>query len=89
MNNKTLFSFLTLILILFNYSISTTGLIWTQTGILISNDGQTNDDFGQSVSMSENYAVIGSPKSQVGNNTEQGKVYLFQNNSSNWVQYRH
>ncbi|KAJ5079178.1 hypothetical protein M0811_14562 [Anaeramoeba ignava] len=54
---------------------------------LISNDGELNDNFGKSVSITQNYAVIGSPNSQVGNNPEQGKAYIFQKNGSNWVQY--
>ncbi|KAJ5076437.1 hypothetical protein M0811_06437 [Anaeramoeba ignava] len=64
------------------YIFQNNGTFWNQKEILIANDGETNDEFGSSVSISENYCLIGSPNSNFGDIFEQGKVYIFQNNGT-------
>ena len=58
---------------------------WEEQAKLTSSDGTENDWFGQSVGISENYAIIGA----WGNNDNgslSGAAYIFYNNSGNWQQ---
>ncbi|KAJ5075147.1 hypothetical protein M0811_07498 [Anaeramoeba ignava] len=57
---------------------------WNQIQILTANDEEENDWFGWSISISkdENILLIGAPRAKVGNNKEQGKVYIFQKNEN-------
>ncbi|KAJ5076434.1 hypothetical protein M0811_06434 [Anaeramoeba ignava] len=57
---------------------------WIQKQILIANDGKVGEIFGYSLDMKANYCVIGSPYSTVGNNSQQGKAYIYENNGTNW-----
>jgi len=59
---------------------------WVQEAQLIAADGAANDLFGYSVSISGNYIVVGAPEDQVGSNIEQGSVYVFVRNGTNWSQ---
>lgn len=47
--------------------------------------GDTGDNFGISVSISGNYAVVGAANDDVGVNAEQGSVSIYQNDGSSWV----
>jgi FG-GAP repeat len=51
---------------------------------VVASDGGT--DFGYSVSISGNYAIVGSYYKTVGANSAQGKAYIFNFNGSTWVQ---
>lgn len=44
-----------------------------------------NDNFGSSVSISGNYAIVGSPNDDVGANTDQGSACMYRYNGTNWV----
>ncbi|KAJ5073432.1 hypothetical protein M0811_08840 [Anaeramoeba ignava] len=68
------------------YIFQNNGTNWIQKQILIANDGQEYDNFGWSLSISQNYIVIGAPSAKVGDNSFQGKAYIFQNNGTNWIQ---
>jgi hypothetical protein len=57
------------------------GGVWTQQQRLIAADGAANDRFGNSVGISGETIVIGSPFDQVGKNLAQGSAYLFAPNS--------
>ena len=59
---------------------------WVQEAQLFAADGLANDLFGFSVSISGNYIVVGAPEDQVGANVEQGSVYVFVRNGTNWTQ---
>ncbi len=43
------------------------------------------DDFGNSVSISGNYAIVGAVSDEVGANANQGSASIFQWNGTNWV----
>ena len=58
---------------------------WSQQAKLIASDGTAEDWFGQSVSISGDYAVIGA-RSNEGNGSYSGSAYIFHFNGSNWVQ---
>ncbi len=62
------------------------GVTWTQQAKLIANDGATNDFFGNSVSLSGSYALIGSPGDDVGANANQGSAYVFLRSGVTWTQ---
>ncbi|KAJ5073444.1 hypothetical protein M0811_08561 [Anaeramoeba ignava] len=57
---------------------------WNQIQILTANDGKENDHFGESISIpnDENIFLISAPYAKVGDNEEQGKVYIFQKNQN-------
>jgi hypothetical protein len=60
--------------------------IWIEEQKLIASNGDTNDNFGLSVSISNDYAVIGSPFFDNGTATNQGTVYVFHRIGVNWIQ---
>jgi len=62
------------------------GTSWTQQAVLTAADATPGDEFGSSVSLSGNYALIGSPKKDVGANADQGKIYIFSRVGNNWIQ---
>ncbi len=57
--------------------------IWTRQARLTANDGSAGDYFGNSVSISYNYAIVGA----VGDDNNMGSAYLFRNNDGNWTWY--
>lgn len=55
--------------------------------MLTASDGAAGDNFGLSVSISGDYAIVGAPLKTVGGFTEAGKAYVFFKNASNvWNQ---
>ncbi|KAJ5077699.1 hypothetical protein M0811_05798 [Anaeramoeba ignava] len=63
---------------IYNYN----GSYWNENQILIASDGNSNDKFGDNVAISQNYIIIGAPFAQVGNNSEQGKAYIYNFNGN-------
>ncbi|KAJ5080139.1 hypothetical protein M0811_14156 [Anaeramoeba ignava] len=63
-------------------------LIWNEIEQILSNDGSTRDLFSYSISISENrkYLVVGAPFASANGKADQGKVYVFENNGTNWIQ---
>jgi hypothetical protein len=57
------------------------GTVWTQQAELISGDGATSDEFGYSVSVSGNTAIVGAPEK----NNYAGAAYAFVRNGSTWM----
>ncbi len=47
--------------------------------------GAAGDNFGESVSISGNLAIVGAPNDDVGTNADQGSVSIFQYDGSNWI----
>ena len=52
---------------------------------IFSNDGHDNDRFGKTVSVSGNYAIIGSPQADVELSIDEGVAYLYQNIGGAWI----
>ena len=50
---------------------------WNQLAKLTASDGITDDWFGNSVSISGNYSLVGAIGDDVGGNSNQGSVYFF------------
>jgi len=62
------------------------GSTWTQQAKLTASDGAAYDEFGSSVSISGNLALIGSPRGNNGANVDQGSAYVFVRSGSSWTQ---
>jgi hypothetical protein len=63
-----------------------TPLLWTQTQELTASDGTVSDEFGFSVAVSGNTAVVGAIQKTVGGNALQGAAYLFTWSGGRWTQ---
>lgn len=61
------------------------GSNWTEQDKLTAPDGVLGGDFGNSVSISGDYAVVGANGND-GLSESSGSAYLFQRNGSNWIQ---
>jgi len=53
---------------------------------ITASDGAPSDLFGSSVSIIGDYAIVGSPKDDIGANANQGSAYIFVRNGNNWTQ---
>ncbi len=62
------------------------GTTWAQQAKLTANDGAASDNFGWSVALSGNTALVGAPEDAVGANAEQGSAYIFVRNGTTWTQ---
>jgi hypothetical protein len=62
------------------------GGTWTLQAELIASDGASSDEFGTSVAISGNLAVVGAPQRMVGTNTQQGGAYVFVQSGVTWSQ---
>ncbi len=60
------------------------GTVWSEQAKLIATDGEDNDQFGWSVSISGDYAIIGADKDDVGVNGNQGSAYIFHRLGTVW-----
>ena len=58
---------------------------WVLVQKLIDATGAAGDDFGYSVAISGNYAIVGAYHDDVGANTNQGSASIFQFNGTSWV----
>ena len=67
------------------YIFNKTGNGWKQVARLAAKDSATGDYFGGSVSISGDYAIVGSANKKVGNNTAQGKAYVYRRSGSSWL----
>jgi len=61
------------------------GVGWVEVAKLTAADGEQGDEFGSSVALSVDYAVVGAPLHDVGLANE-GKAYVFGRNGSAWTQ---
>lgn len=61
------------------------GANWVQFAVLTDAAGAAGDNFGVSVSVSGNYAIVGSSGAAVGANDNQGAAFIYNFNGSNWV----
>jgi hypothetical protein len=67
------------------YIFQRSGSAWVQVAKLTANDGATEDHFGESVSISGDYAIVGSMyNDDLGGGS--GSAYIFQRSGSAWVQ---
>ncbi len=62
------------------------GGTWTQQTKLIASDGAANDNFGYSVAISGDYALVGAFQDDIGVNSDQGSAYVFVRSGAVWSQ---
>ncbi len=62
------------------------GTNWSQTTKLTASDRRERDNFGHSVSLSGDTALIGAYRDDFGSLTNFGSVYVFEFNGTNWAQ---
>ena len=55
-----------------------------ETAKLTASDGSSSDNFGQSVSISGDTAIVGMPYDDIGGYWDQGSVYMFQKPAEGW-----
>ncbi|MES2777476.1 MAG: FG-GAP repeat protein [Bacteroidota bacterium] len=59
---------------------------WSQMQKLVANDGASGDNFGAGLGIDSNYLMIGAHSDDVGENLDQGSVYIFKLENGSWVQ---
>jgi len=62
------------------------GTTWSQQAKLIAADGAAHDEFGVSVAVSGDTAVVGAYYDDVGANADQGSAYVFARSGTTWSQ---
>jgi MYXO-CTERM domain-containing protein len=62
------------------------GTSWTQLTKLTAGEGSANDNFGFSVSLSGDTALVGVYRDDVGTNVDQGSAYVFVRSGTAWRQ---
>ena len=67
------------------YLFKRSGTSWTQEAKLFPSDGATGDFFGQSVSISGDYVVVGANKDD-DNGDQSGSAYIFKRSGTSWAQ---
>jgi len=68
------------------YIFKRSGTSWTQEAKLIASDGAAGDYFGDSVSISGDYAIAGAPGDDNGNGADAGAAYIFKRSGTSWKQ---
>jgi hypothetical protein len=59
---------------------------WNLEAKLLASDGAAYDEFGYSVSISGDYAIIGAAYDDNGNGDDAGAAYIFKRSGTNWTQ---
>jgi len=62
------------------------GMVWNQTEKLLANNGQANDQFGYSVSLMGDTALVGARNDVNSNGALAGSVYVFDHGGNGWTQ---
>ncbi len=68
------------------YIFTRTGTVWTQQAKLIASDAAEYDQFGFSVALSGDTAVVGAYRDDHGGGTNAGSVYVFVRTGTVWTQ---
>ena len=66
------------------YVFTRSGTQWTQQDKLSASDGDELDNFGNSVAIWGDTAVVGAPRDDIGDNANQGSAYVFTRNGTVW-----
>jgi len=68
------------------YVFTRSGAIWSQQQKLVANDGSDHEQFGRSVALDGETALVGAYLAYVGGNNSQGAAYVFTRSGANWSQ---
>jgi hypothetical protein len=66
------------------YVFTRSGTTWSQQEQLTASDGAASDQFGYSVALSGDTALVGAYLDDVGANTDQGSAYVFTRSGTTW-----
>jgi hypothetical protein len=64
------------------------GTVWTQQQRLTASDSAASDNFGFSIALEGDTAVVGAYRNDVGANVDQGSAYVFERTGNTWSQRR-
>ena len=64
------------------YIFSRENTTWTEEQKLLASDGTSNDWFGWSVSITDNYAIVGA----TGDDNKKGSAYIFKKDGTTWTE---
>jgi hypothetical protein len=67
------------------YFFARSGTSWTQQDNVIAPFGDANDNFSASVSMYDDYAIIGAPGDDIAGNSDQGSAHVFFRVGADWT----
>lgn len=67
------------------YVFTRSGTSWSQQAKIVANDGEENDNFGQSAAITGDYAIIGARFDGNGANLQQGSAYIYLRNGTTWT----
>lgn len=62
------------------------GTVWSQQAQIVATDSAVNDRFGNAVSISNEYALVGASNADVSGIVNEGKAYIFKRNEDSWIQ---
>jgi hypothetical protein len=65
------------------------GASWSQQAQLLASDGASSDEFGSSVALSADTALVGAPLDDTGVGTNSGTVYTFSRTGTTWSEQAH
>ncbi len=65
------------------------GETWTQQAKLVADDAETGDKFGNAVSISGDYAIVGAVSEDPGDVDRAGSAYIFHRSGDTWTQQAH
>ncbi len=68
------------------YAFTRSGTLWSQQAELVAGDGQVEDQFGSSVALDGDTALIGAFWAAVGGIQERGAAYIFTRSGAAWSQ---
>jgi hypothetical protein len=68
------------------YVFTRSGTAWTQQQQLVAPDGAASDNFGCSVAISGETALVGANQDGIGANANQGSAYVFVRSGASWTQ---
>ncbi len=68
------------------YIFKRSGTTWTQQQKINASDKQANDNFGRSVSISGDYAIVGASGEDPSGTADAGSAYIFKRNGTTWPQ---
>ncbi|MFN0277176.1 MAG: choice-of-anchor V domain-containing protein [Pyrinomonadaceae bacterium] len=68
------------------YVFTRSGTVWTQQQKLTASDGGTNDEFGDSVSISGDTVVVGAPFDDTASGTNAGSAYVYTRSGTVWTE---
>jgi hypothetical protein len=68
------------------YVFTRSGANWSQQQKLVATDGAADDQFGRSVALDGETALVGAWAANIGGNINQGAAYVFTRSGANWSQ---